>query len=1197
MRDDIELTQIKSQEEEPQDSEYPLQNGTKNIHIEYEPSHNEDSDSDEEDLVVDDGSRALLSSSRPPRSPGASAEAQRVSLGPAKTWPQIKSIVIESAPTLLFTTIGLLFTGELLDHVSRWRAMREVDQLIMIIPVVLNLKGNLEMNLSARLGTAANVGELDDPPARRSIIIGNLSLLQVQATVVSFVAAGVSLVLGLIVPRTSPDVQETLVIPRRPVPHVPQSDGPRKSGFPTFIMVASTAMTAACLSSLILGSFMCGLVVLCRRFGRDPDNIAPPIASCLGDLVTLILLGAVSSVLIIFLHTPIPFTIALPRRPFRALLRRWAPLFGAMVISSGTGIVLDLFVSRYDGFALLAVVISGLPGAVGAIFTSRLSTSLHAAALALTPSANAGRAEPSSRLVMLTLLCVTLPVEVIFLSVLAGLGWLRLPFVFVAFSVVFFCIAVSSSLLIARALTNFLWARKLDPDMYALPIHSALMDLIGQLLLVLCFEIVSLLGAKVQVIARVTKLVLRLDWVSANPAFPAFAALYTLSDTLKYALKAFNCPQLVFKRAEIVTFAKNSESSIRLQQGVGCSWATAEVGLGGKMTTSTSKLAPYSRPTSPIRSTIFKGPPDAVPATEELESLHEELKQLKAKTLERAKKAGEDLKTIEESMRRMKEREKGKAKQIEKVKRERDYTPIPDAAEDLKLVIKPRLSSQPVSSMPPSSARSSLDPRTSEESKKKKKKRKREEESEHEQEAQRPRKATPPAPHTHPPKAQKSTASTAQSAASKKLDTPAEQSGPDFSIPPAVSLLPMRPPIPPLSKPGPSKPTEVMEDFSIAKPPTQTPVTTFYTSIEPYLRPIREEDVGFLEHTGDEVEPYVMPKLGRHYLDVWAEQDAALLGATLPPGSGTPRDAPPDTFAPPTPKWDPSTLMESDLATEARGHGPLTERVLSALLPMTDATVWKGVKAAEDAMEGRPGGSAAAAARKEKMNVSDLEARIRDTMRYHGLLDTVPDYSEKVDDPIATALRHAQRELRTVVATNKARKARLAAIARDRLGYQEYLELRDSIDRNISNAYTKLQKKDGPKLAKKKKKLDGGASAAGTPVPGEGGASANGALPPPPPPCPAALGLGPDEDNMLVVPDQLRQLVETRRQWVDTVGDVFETKQRERPGLMWGFPESSVYEGVEQEVQAMLLAQPDLDAERRANKGKGKERGDAMDVG
>ena len=81
--------------------------------------------------------------------------------------------------------------------------MSQVDELIMIIPVVLNLKGNLEMNLSARLGTAANMGELDKPSLRRRIILGNLSLLQVQATVVSFVAALVTFGLGRIMPQPS----------------------------------------------------------------------------------------------------------------------------------------------------------------------------------------------------------------------------------------------------------------------------------------------------------------------------------------------------------------------------------------------------------------------------------------------------------------------------------------------------------------------------------------------------------------------------------------------------------------------------------------------------------------------------------------------------------------------------------------------------------------------------------------------------------------------------------------------------------------------------------------------------------------------------------------------------------------------------------------------------------------------------------
>ncbi|PBK83748.1 hypothetical protein ARMGADRAFT_1055709 [Armillaria gallica] len=471
---------------------------------EYDDEENE-SDNEHDD----EGSRALLGGHSPRTGPMSGPRVQ--------LWPQIKNIVIESAPTLLFTTIGLLFTGELLDQVSRWKAMVEVDQLIMIIPVVLNLKGNLEMNLSARLGTAANMGELDDSSVRRKMIIGNLSLLQVQATVVSFVAACVSLLLGMIVPRTSGEAPASsgaasalLLHTRRPRPTLPPVTD-RKSGLPVFIMVASTAMSAACLSSIILGSFMCGLIVLCRHYGRDPDNIAPPVASCLGDLVTLVLIGAVSTVLIRFLHTPVPLIICAivvlsaiscgvsTRRNshVRDLISQgWSPLFGAMIISSATGIVLDLFVSRYEGFALLAVVISGLPGSVGSIFASRLSTALHAAALSMTPSNRPS--EPSARMVMITLILVTIPVEIIFLSILRLLGWLTLPFVFVAFSVVFFCCAVTASLFIARALTNFLWSKKLDPDMYALPIHSALMDLIGQLLLVLCFEIVSLLGVHVR---------------------------------------------------------------------------------------------------------------------------------------------------------------------------------------------------------------------------------------------------------------------------------------------------------------------------------------------------------------------------------------------------------------------------------------------------------------------------------------------------------------------------------------------------------------------------------------------------------------------------------------------------------------------------------------------------------------------------
>ena len=62
----------------------------------------------------------------------------------------------------------------------------------------------------------------------------------------------------------------------------------------------------------------------------------------------------------------------------------------------------------------------------------------------------------------------------------------------------------------------------------------------------------------------------------------------------------------------------------------------------------------------------------------------------------------------------------------------------------------------------------------------------------------------------------------------------------------------------------PSKPTDAMEGFNEAQRPSQNLMSTFYTSIDPYFRLIRG-DLGFLDYTDDEVEPYIMPRLGQCY--------------------------------------------------------------------------------------------------------------------------------------------------------------------------------------------------------------------------------------------------------------------------------------------------------------------------------------------
>ncbi|KAL1722327.1 histone acetyltransferases subunit 3-domain-containing protein [Schizophyllum commune] len=596
-----------------------------------------------------------------------------------------------------------------------------------------------------------------------------------------------------------------------------------------------------------------------------------------------------------------------------------------------------------------------------------------------------------------------------------------------------------------------------------------------------------------------------------------------------------------------------------------------------------SKLTVYAPPPE-VRSTLFKHhPPDVIPPTSELEQLNMELRLLKQKVMERSHKAENDLRIVEDSLRRMKEKEANRS--VDKIKREHDYgSASPRDSEYAKPShpSKPRQGSTPLAAST-SSARASVDPRLSEE-KKKKKKRKRDLEDDDLEppDSQRPRKGSP-ALHASPSKlvSTSSTSSIPRTVLPVMSATAQPKQGTiingvDFSLPANTTnyqaLLPIRPeagppPLPP-DQPMPAnssqlralplKATDVKEDFSKLKTPSnQIPHTTFYSAVEPYIRPIREEDIGYLEYPGDDIEPYIIPHLGRRYTEQWADQDKGII---VDPATEEANAASAVVTAP-VPTWDPSTMTDADLTRDDHGHGPLTERVISALIS-DDSTVWKGVKAAEDAMEGRPGGSAAAAARKEKMNVKDLEGRVKDTMRWHGLLEDTPNYADRTDDPIATALRHAQAELRVVSATNKARKARLAAIARDRLAYQEYLDVRESLDRSINGLYARYQRKDVHRANEKRKKDHKRKSVPKDEEPEE------------PSQCPAALGLGPDENNTLFVNKQLAELVRTRREWVDQVGAIFEEKDAEQPGRIHGIPQESVFADMEDEIAAFMVEPP-----------------------
>lgn len=58
-----------------------------------------------------------------------------------------------------------------------------------MVPALLGLKGNLDMCLASRLSTQANLGNMVSPREVLLMVVGNIALVQVQATVAAVIVS------------------------------------------------------------------------------------------------------------------------------------------------------------------------------------------------------------------------------------------------------------------------------------------------------------------------------------------------------------------------------------------------------------------------------------------------------------------------------------------------------------------------------------------------------------------------------------------------------------------------------------------------------------------------------------------------------------------------------------------------------------------------------------------------------------------------------------------------------------------------------------------------------------------------------------------------------------------------------------------------------------------------------------------------
>ena len=380
-------------------------------------------------------------------------------------------------PALLIAACGLFLSGYVLDITQHWPVFEANTAYFMAIPMLLGLKGSLDMTLASRLATASHSGYMDDKKRTRKIIIASLALVQVQAIACALITSIASIIISSL----------------------------SKGSFNFFssVLMCASVLTTMSTAAFILGSMTAFLITCSIDCRIDPDNIVTPIVSSFGDACTTGLLALFSTFmydfsrdnsnmlgiylppLLIFIHfalLPIFWRVAKSEELCSPVLKTgWPPILTSLAVSQVAGILLEQNMLRFKGIAVLVPYINGIGGNLGSIYASRLCSSLHT-----------GKTEEELK-IWLSLLFANLPLQSIFLMIVffADLGHVQINWLIIGLYLFASTAQVVLVLLFVAKITRLLFRLKIDPDNYATPWLTALGDVLGTLFLVAAFYLGS----------------------------------------------------------------------------------------------------------------------------------------------------------------------------------------------------------------------------------------------------------------------------------------------------------------------------------------------------------------------------------------------------------------------------------------------------------------------------------------------------------------------------------------------------------------------------------------------------------------------------------------------------------------------------------------------------------------------------------
>lgn len=383
---------------------------------------------------------------------------------------------------LLVSSVGDLAAGLALGFMTG--TLARLPGLLVLVPAAIGMRGNIFGALGSRLGTAIHTGEYEGRVEKQ-----NLAGQNVMA------AAALTLYVSIALAVLAKEIARLFGVETIPLTH--------------YIAVS---VVGGLLSSLVILAITLGVAAMSVKRGWDMDNVAAPIVTAAGDLVTLpalwlttflLPIGALPEIVsLLSVLAAVAVTIYRIRHKELRIFRRIVHGSLAILIIAGVvDVIAGLTIERrmehfltYPGLLVLIPPFLEDAGALGGILSARLSSKLH---LGTIPPQTIPSLRSWEDIALTYILGVPVFVFVGLSGTLvsAAVG-LETPGLrqMLSLTMLAGAIATTGAVFVAYYTAMVSFRHGLDPDNYGIPVVTSSMDLIGAIALILSMVWLGIAG-------------------------------------------------------------------------------------------------------------------------------------------------------------------------------------------------------------------------------------------------------------------------------------------------------------------------------------------------------------------------------------------------------------------------------------------------------------------------------------------------------------------------------------------------------------------------------------------------------------------------------------------------------------------------------------------------------------------------------